>query len=378
MRASPDSDPADPNPTDSKPADPDPADSKPADCPGGETSGLETSDREAPPWWKRLARTLRAQWIFAALLGISWGTELLVITDRDPMSPLMVPGFTLMALTAVLAWSYPVSGGLAGAAVLAGSSALAYALEIDTYSLSLATILPTENLSGLLMVLYLFWKRPLRRAIPVTVVLVVTCVLSVWVRVIAHPDYPSDPNVDHVAELGLLQLALAVGAGLYLAGRHPRTTDTPMQALMRRQSPVTALLVVILFFELLEQERNLPLGFLIVLGCAVMAGLAVFAPMRPVEAALLGALALALTAVVARVVGVASETYVLGPIPLTATASGMLLLAFAARHAPKRQVLWVAAALTLAALFALVAIPSRTPSDDLNTPVIVGGLLLIL
>jgi signal transduction histidine kinase len=100
--------------------------------------------------------------------------------------------------------------------------------------------------------------------------------------------------------------------------------------------------------------------------------------MRPVEAALLGARALALTAVVARVAGVANASYVLGPVPLTATASGMLLLAFAARHAPKRQVLWVAAALTLAALFALVAIPSRTPSDDLNTPVIVGGLLLVL
>ena len=219
----------------------DPAGSDPADrSPDGETTGPD-----APPWWLRLGRTLRAQWIFAALLGISWGTELLVITDRDPMSPLMIPGFTLMALAAVLAWRYPVSGGLAGAAVLAGSSALVYALEIDTYSLGLATILPTEDLAGVLMVLYLFWKRPLSRAVPVTALLVVTCVLSVWVRVLAHP---STPDVSPVVGVGLIQLALAVGAGLYLAGRHPRTTDTPMQALMRRQSPVTALLAVILFF----------------------------------------------------------------------------------------------------------------------------------
>lgn len=287
----------------------------------------------------------------------------------------MIPGFTLMALAAILAWTFPVHSGLAGALILAGSSALAYALEIDTYSLGLATILPTEDLAGLLMVLYLFWKRPLTRAIPVTVVLVVTCVISVEVRAMAHP---TGVDTRFAWGVGFLQLVLAVGTGMYLGGRQPRTTDTPMKALLRRQSPVMALLVVMLFLDAVEQQHNLPLGLVIVLGGVVMAGLAVFAPLRPVEAALLGALALVLTTVVAQTVDLHGNTYVLGPIPLAATVSGMLLLAFTARHAPKRQILWAGAALTVAALFALCAMPDGQTTRELRYPLVMGGLLLIL
>src|SRR5437764_10110631 len=92
--------------------------------------------------------------------------------------------------------------------------------------------------------------------------------------------------------LGFLQLVLAIGTGMYLGGRQPQTLDTPMRALVRRQWPVIAVLSVFLFIEMASSDEKFPGTLLVVLGSLVTAGLAVFAPVRPVQAAALGARAL--------------------------------------------------------------------------------------
>jgi signal transduction histidine kinase len=324
---------------------------------------------------------LREQWIFAALMGLVWCGDTLLIIDRDDTELLLIPGATLMSVLALTARRYPVHSGLIAACAMAISTLVAHAVGAKPHSFGLHTVLPAENAAGLLLVLYVFWKRPLGRAIPVAAALVISCLLAVFARASVSFVFPPAGFTQAVG-FGFLQLILATGTGLYLRGRRPQAADTPLRALLRRQWPAMAALCVFLFLELLTFADELPGGMLPLLGCVIMAGLAVIAPVRPVETAMLGALTLALLAAVMRVLSIPGKGFfILGPIPLTTTAAGMLLVAFAIRHAESRKALWSSAALVVSALFALVAIPSESPRtrlSDLPTPLFMGGLLLVL
>lgn len=188
---------------------------------------------------------------------------------------------------------------------------------------------------------------------------------------------------------GFLQLVLAVGTGRYLRGRPSRDDwqDSPLRALLRRQWPVIAALSILLFLEFSKSSDLSSIALVVVLLCGLaLSVLAVFGPIRPIEAAGFGAVALVLTTIVMRVLGIAnSGDGLLGPVPLAATGAGMLLLTFAVRHAEPMRAVWAGAALVGAALFALFLTPvdtggSRTyndPSDYLQ-PVFMGGLLLVI
>jgi signal transduction histidine kinase len=322
---------------------------------------------------------LREQWIFAALMGLVWCGDTLVTLDRGKAELVLVPGATLMTALALAGRRYPVHCGLAAAATVAVSTVLVRVTHVVPHSIGLISILPVENAAGLLLVLYAFWKRPRIPAAAVTVALVASCLAAVFLRSgISIGEFPT--GFTRALGFGFLQLVLAAGTGIYLRGSQTQGADTPVRALLRRQWPTIAALSVSQFLELTEVSNRLPGSLLPVLGCAVMAALAVFAPVRPVEAALLGSFALALTAVMMRLLSIQGYGFILGAIPFTAIASGMLLVAFATRYAEPRKTLGSSAALAGAALFALAVIPEESrieqPSDILAR-LFMGGLLLV-
>ncbi|MGW3471397.1 sensor histidine kinase [Saccharopolyspora sp. NPDC000995] len=348
-------------------------------------SNFATSPATEPvaPWWRRLGDFLREQWIFAGLLGLLWcGDTLGLLSNRGAA---LIPGVTAMALLAIAGRRAPLRCGLAAAVVLCGTTAAGRLTGAYFHSLGLEKITPTENLAGLLLVLYLFRYHPLRKAVPVTAVLVVACVASVLVRTGSSVVYPSN-GFGQTLSFGFLQLLLTVGTGMYLRSRQPaqeEVRDTPLRALVRRQWPVIAVLSVLVFLEFTKNWDNSLLAGLILLLCGVVLSvLAVFGPSRPFEAAVLGSTALVLTALVMRFWGLEASVSMIGGVPLASTGAGMLLVTYATRHAEPQRAVWAGAALVFSALFALFVMPVDSSSLDawngFLQPVFTGGLLLVI
>lgn len=344
------------------------------------------------PWWRRFGSLLRDQWMFAALLGLVWAGDSLVLISAtgNQRDALVIPGITAMALLAVLGRRYPVRCGLLAAVVLLGDTAVLMANRSHIHSLGLDEILPTENAAGLLLVLYNFKSSPLRKAVPVTAVLVLTCLTSAVLRLRASNYGGGD--FEQTLAFGFLQLLLVTGTGLYLRGNWPgqrRFQGSPMQELTRRQWPVMAALSILLF---LEFTKNGELSFLsnlvVLLSGLVMAVLAAFAPLRPVESAYLGAATMVLTVLVMRVLGLTgSSGNLLGPVSLAATGAGMLLVTYVVRHAEIQRAIRATGTLVVVTLFAVFMTPAyrgssaffnESVSRNALTAVFMGGLLLVI
>ncbi|MFI0464800.1 sensor histidine kinase [Saccharopolyspora sp. 5N102] len=347
-------------------------------------SNIATSPGPGPtaPWWRRLGDLLREQWIFAGLLGLIWLGNTLGLFEDDIV---LIPGITAMALLAILGRRAPVWCGLAAAAVLCGNTVVGRLNGAYFHSLGLEKITPTENLAGLLLVLYLFRFRPLRKAIPVTAALVVACVASVLVRLDSSWAYPG-MVFGQTLSFGFLQLMLTAGTGIYLRSRRSapeESRDTPLRALVRRQWPVIAVLGALVFLEFTKTGYDSLISGVVVLLCGVvMSVLAVVGPVRPFEAAVLGATALALTALMMRFWGLAADVSMIGGIPFASTGAGMLLMTYATRHAEPQRALLAGVSLVGSALFALFVIPVDSSSlnefNDYLQPVFMGGLLLVI
>ncbi|MCI2418889.1 histidine kinase [Saccharopolyspora sp. K220] len=344
-------------------------------------SSFVTSPKTEPaePWWRRFGAFLHEQWIFAALLGLVWSGDALALLTDHGRSPLLILPITAMAVLAIFGRRHPVRCGLAAAVLLCGTTAVVRLTDANVYSLGLESVLPTENLAGLLLVLYLFQFRPVRKAIVVTAALVVACLAAVVFR--DGTTY----SLSQTVGFGFLQLLLATGTGLYLRGKwlvRDDALDSPIRVLLRRQWPVIAALSILLFLEFARSNGSLIALVVVLLGGLVMSVLAVFAPMRPVEAAMLGSVALVLTALVMRFLGLEAESGLLGPVPISSTGAGMLLLTFATRHAEPRRAVRSGVALVAAALFALFVTPLEGGSygdlSDQLQSVFLGGLLLAI
>ncbi|MER7077546.1 Signal transduction histidine kinase [Saccharopolyspora kobensis] len=345
------------------------------------------------PWWHRFGSLLREQWIFAALLGLVLcgdALALISIGGYQRGGPLLIPGITAMALLAVLGRRRPVRCGLLAALALIGNTGVLVLTRSEVYHLGLAEILPTENAAGLLLVLYLFRASSLRKAIPVTAVLVLACLASVVVRM-KVATY-SDGDLESTLSFGVLQLLLATGTGLYLRGNWPgrsRFQDSPMQGLLRRQWPVMAALSILLFLEFSKNDNlSFLSGLVVLLSGLVMAVLATFAPMRPTESAYLGAATMLLTTLVMQVLGLTgSRGNILGPVSLAATGAGMLLVTYVVRHAETRRAIQATATLVVVTLLSVFMTP-RYRNDlyeydpgntsELMPAVFMGGLLLVI
>lgn len=350
------------------------------------TSALSSAFRDvavsARAWWRAVGQLLREQWIFAALLGLTWCGDLLIMLAGGRDELLAAPGVTLVAGMALVGRRHPVVCGALAALVLLGNTVLLAPEYAPTMSYGplnpvLAWMFATENFAGMLLVLALFQVASMPRALLVTGLLSTTAVASVVLR--GDGTAGAGTMLDPVW-LGFLQLILATGTGLYSRASRTEGTDGAASALLRRQWPVIAALCVLMFLQMISLRSGFPAGVVVLLGCGVLAVLAVLAPARPVEAPILGAVALIGMAVLLRLIGQQPWGF-LGPIPLTAVGAGMVLVAFAARFAERRMAVRAGGALVVAALIALFLIPGRLnylEPGHAAGPLFMGGVLLVI
>nr|WP_184486036.1 histidine kinase [Saccharopolyspora gloriosae] len=281
-----------------------------------------------------------------------------------------LPGAALLALLAVRGRSHPALCGLAAAAVLVLSSGLFRVVD----PLGHGPILPTENAAAVLLVLFAHRRLPPLKALPITGALALAALVSLVVR-------SSIPDTRTLA-FGMLQLLLAMGTGTYLRGWQPTVVRAPLLELFSRQWPMIAGLTVLVFLEGNAYLEDRPYAIAMLLGAVVLAVLAVLAPLRPLETALLGASALACMGVVNVLLGAREmSSAILPPLPITATAAGMLLMAYLVRHAAYRKAWIGGSALVGAALIAVVLDGAAESPLEFSTTfrtLALGGLLLAL
>ncbi|MER7013059.1 histidine kinase [Saccharopolyspora sp. NPDC000359] len=358
-------------------------------------SSFATSTGPGPdaPWWRRFGSLLRDQWVFAALLSMAWVADTyalaLNVGSGSPPHMLLVGGITALVLLAVLGRRYPVRCGLLAVVVLVANTGVVVLTREHVHSL-LDEVLPTENAAGLLLVLYAFRSSPLRRAIPLTAVLVMACLSSIGLRLWATRY--SGGDLTGTLAFGFLQLLLAIGTGLYLRGDLPgqrRLQGSPIKQLMRSQWPVVAALSILLFLEFSKNgELSLASNLVVLVSGLVMAVLAAFAPLRPLESAYLGAATLVLSVLVMRVLRMSgSSDNLLGPVSLVATGAGMLLVAYVVRHAETRRAIKATGTLVVVTLFTVFMMPAHhgastffnySTSQHTLPAVFMGGLLLVI
>lgn len=329
---------------------------------------------------------LKEQWILASLLGIVWCGDMLVTIERSQSGELALLTLppTVMCVLALLGWRKPSHCGVLAAGVLGLSSAAMSFAGVYPYAAEeFGFVQPAEDAAGVLLVLYVFWKRPIAHALPVAGTLVLACLWALLVRPLGAFDLIT-------LGFGFLQLALAAGTGIYLGGwrigSRPAEADTPLRALVRRQWPMMAMLAMLVFGEVLLGASWYGAPVLPFLGCLTLAGLAVIAPARPQQAALLGAFTLAVLTVLMLVFNSGSYPSLISNIPLSVTAAGTLLVIFSTRYSPPRSAARSTAALVGSALFAAFLLPSvdgttlfipALQESKLVSALVLGGLLLV-
>ncbi|MGJ7907713.1 histidine kinase [Actinopolyspora sp. H202] len=329
---------------------------------------------------------MREQWIFAALLLLTWLGELAHTLDAGFPELGRIPLITVMVLLALAARWYPVGCGLLGAGTLLLGVVLSHAPGFEPGPGVLAHVSITENVAGLLLVVYAFRGLPRSRAAAVTAVLVVSCLAAVFLR-----DFsPVFVSRNRSLELGFLQLVLAVGTGMYLRDtREQRVARTPIVELLREQWPITAVLSVLLFVQAINIDfLRMPWGgMLLLVSCVLMSVLAVFAPLRPVQAALFGAVTVVFTTVLGWLFDAMGGEVVItgipgmGALPAPIVVAGMLLVAFAVRLASSREATAATGALVASAVFGAVLIPQTRYSESLSQllgVLFLGAVLLVL
>ncbi|SDR07545.1 sensor histidine kinase [Actinopolyspora saharensis] len=357
-----------------------------------DTAGSPTLRERLPGCARRCADAVRSQWIFAALLGITWCGEVLLVLARGSAVGLGLAVPTVLLLLALAAPRRPAACGVLGAGFLVLATALTRFAGIESGPGILRGVSFTENFAGMLLVLHAFRALSRIKAASVTACLVAACLLAVFARsplgVLPHGPQGDifGLSLSRVLEVGGLQLVLAVGTGLYLRGSRRPTTQHPTAVLLRKHWPVIAVLSVLLFYQLFNDGFGVqPFDRVFLFtSSAIMAVLAVFAPLRPLQAALFGAATLFLTVGATVLLRIEGSTSLLGPLPPGTVASGMLLVAFAVRLRPLREAAAATAALTSAAVAGVFLMPRNLhgygtmPPTALFQPLFLGGVLLVL
>ncbi|WP_139235191.1 sensor histidine kinase [Actinopolyspora lacussalsi] len=335
---------------------------------------------------RRTVGALREQWIFAALLLLTWLGELAHTLDAGFPELGRIPLITVMVLLALAARWYPVRCGLLGACTLLLGVVLSWAPGFEPGPGLLANVSITENLAGLLLVVYAFRALPRDRAALVTAALVGSCLAALFLRDGSSMIVPMSRSL----ELGFLQLALAVGTGMYLRDNSEhRVARTPIVELLREQWPIIAVLSVLLFMQVAGTNFAFITSgsVMLTVSSVLMSVLAVFAPLRPVQAALFGALTVVLTTVLGWLFDVAGIRVAIaglpgvGALPASVVAAGMLLVAFAVRLTSSREATVATGALTVSGVFGAVFTPWREYSEPLSQllgVLFLGAVLLVL
>lgn len=241
---------------------------------------------------------------------------------------LLLPGIVGLSACAVWGRSRPVLAAWAGACVLAASTALLTVTHAPTYSTLLPETTFAECVAGTLLVYYCARSARVAAAAVTTVALVVTELASIVFR-----GYIGD--VERVTLLvGILLLAGAVGLGMR-ARQAGATLRGP--ELLRTQWLLVGLLALTLFLDASVIMRDAGPSLVLLLPAAGSAVVAVLAARHPVRAVagLAGMFTLTTLLAVLTADGMRFES--VGGLPITATLSGMIVVAQLVRTEPLRH-----------------------------------------
>ncbi|HEV2781820.1 MAG TPA: histidine kinase [Actinophytocola sp.] len=306
------------------------------------------------------------RWLIGLLGAVFLVDFLLAVAAGSPADALALPGGAVVLGCVYLAVFRPGWATAGGAAVLVGSSWLVRRVGAVPRWVGVEGLLVSETLGGGAIVLLLAWRARAGVAVAGITGLVLAGLAATVVRAGALPGQRS-------MSFGLAILLIGVAVGIYLR-RSGQRTDSELHALVRRQWPLMAVLVVLLLFDIGavgDNPRALALG-----GAVVAAGCAFFAPRDPVRAALAAAAAIG-AAALASIATTAAEflrpwndTFVtvwIGPgrtpFSFAQLAASMALVGFVVRYARPQPAAWGTAALAMANLGPVLVTPGLVGVD---------------
>ena len=325
------------------------------------------------------------RWL-GAILGIALLLDTATVLTDDPThTALSLPGALAFALCAWFGVQAPAVGAVVGAFTLTASSVVMQAAGVEVASVGLSHIMLTELLAGVVLVVLVVWRTPWFVAFACVTALVASCLATMVIRdVYCHYDLSGSYCVGRSrsffsiitpADLfgslvfGFVLLVGGIGTGIYLRRQARQRVETEMGALIRRQWPLGAALVLLALVELTEAIPDDLLGYVVSVSTGVCA---FFGPKYPKRNAYLAAAVLTGGAMMSSVVDDSSGHSFL---PLTAVGASMALISYLIRYVERRQALWGVAALSGAMLLAImVRVGGNTVSDYL---IFLAFLLLV-
>jgi len=313
------------------------------------------------------------RWL-GAILAIALLLDTAMVLSRNPSHTLLsLPGAALFAICAWLGVRAPAVGAVIGALTLTVSSVLLRSADVGTESVGLSHIMLTELVSGVVLVVLVVWRTPWFVAAGGVTALVVSCLASMFIRQVdcfytydyGFCDSRSGTFISIIgpADLfgsmvfGFVLLAGAIGVGVYLRQQSKLRIETEMGALLRRQWPLGAALLILALVELTESVPDDLLGFAASVGAGACA---FFGPKYPLRNAYIAAVVLAVGAFAAIGSGAARGSI----LPLTGMAASMALISYVTRYVERRQALWGVSALSGALLVAIVVRAGRSTTED--------------
>jgi signal transduction histidine kinase len=286
---------------------------------------------------------------------------------------LMLPGIVAITACALWARTRPAVAAFAGAGVLATSSLLLWAYDVQPYSAVLTNISLAETVAGFELVYYCV--RHVRWGVACTGVtsLVLACLIAVAGR--SGKAKIDSGNFLISLAFGVILLGAAVLIGLLHRRPQPAKHDTWLSKVLREQWLLIGGLSLLLFFELVA-TRDTGLRALPILICSVFAAiLAVRASQTPVPATLAMAGVFLFSGLISGELGtgVRSSSQI-GGLTTTQIVCGLIVVAVLIRSVqPERA--WPAIGL-LSAVVAAVAIADRNPDQTLGQLAVAAVLLL--
>ena len=311
--------------------------------------------------------------------------DLVYITNAalDDVGPRFVdfalfPGIFAMAGCAWWAQKRAAVAAAVGSGVLVLFTLFIHFLHTPTYSSVLANLSITEVVAGVEMVYYAARRARAGVAFAVIASLVVGALVAVFGR-FRYPGDPSGSTILQALLFGFLLLGGAVAVGVSGRSRAPKSAPSKrklnkLNDLAMGQWALISLLALALLFEFGYTYSSGARGFPVLFCSIAAAAIAMFAPRRPLDAALGLAGIMLLSAAVAPFLGLRYDYPMPGGVPAAQVLAGMGVVVHLTRAVGLSRS-WS----RIAALSAVVAIAavlnSNRPSPRLETdPQILGTL----
>lgn len=319
------------------------------------------------------------RWL-AALLGAALLIDVALsgsVGEARSFTPLI--GAFALCVCAYVALTRTATGALAGAVVLVGSTFVIQATDATPLSIGIHGIVLSELLAGATLVVLAVWRCSVPVSIACVAALVVAGLFATLAR--GNPcrgtfctmpyELVSGKDMFESLVFGLCLLLLSIGIGAYLRRVGHQRVESAGDALIRRQWPLGAALILLLLIESTEVGYD---GLPTLVGAAGIAVCAFFAPKAPLRYALLGATAIVVVPLALRAVSM-DPGYQM-PLSFTGIGASMAMIAYAVRLLAPHRSAGAVAALVAGNLLSLW-VRSRHDAFESNGMFLLGILLII-